>query len=162
MTLCVGLLYDITSNSVLLTFAITLGTAAYHFNVRLLVGALFEVLMNNKVDYTKKWFQVSNLEMKFYQKLKVKRWKNKMPTYNTDAFDISKHSWEEIIQTMCQAELVHETNVIVSFISVSSSVWFGSFAVFMITSILSAMLDLMFVFMQRFNRSRILKLKTRM
>ena len=161
MTICFCLLYQLTANKVLFTLAVTSGTVAYHFNVRLLVGALFNAVMKNKADYTKAWFQVGKSEMKLYQTLKVKTWKNKMPTYDMDAFDISKHSWEEIMQTMCQSELVHETNAILGFLPVVASVWFGSFAVFMITSIWSAMFDLMFVCMQRFNRSRILKLKTR-
>ena len=84
-----------------------------------------------------------------------------MPTYDADLFDISKHSWDEIAQAMCQSELVHETNVILSFLPIMASVWFGALGVFIITSIMSAVFDLMFVFMQRFNRTRILKLKAR-
>ena len=131
------------------------------FNIRLLVGGLFDAIMKNKADHTKKWFRVSEAEMKLYERLKVKKWKGKMPTYDIDAFDTSKHSWDEIVQSMCQSELVHETNVILSFLPVAASVWFGSFWVFLITSLLSAVFDLMFVFMQRFNRSRILRMKAR-
>ena len=115
--------------------------------------------MKNKADYTKKWYQVSSLELKLYEKLKVKKWKKKMPTYDMDVFDVSKHTWEEIIQATCQSELVHETNIIFSFFPIVTSIWFGSFGVFLITSILGAVFDLMFVFMQRFNRSRMLKMK---
>jgi magnesium-transporting ATPase (P-type) len=97
--------------------------------------------------------------MKFYKKMNVKKWKNKMPTYDKETFDISRHSWNEIIQATCQSELVHEANVVLSFLPLVSSVWFGEFTVFFITSILSALFDLMFVFIQRFNRTRILKMK---
>ena len=161
ITICCYLPYSLTHNSVLLTLSITFGTIAYHFNVRLLVGALFNAIMNNKADYTAKWFQVSKAEMKLYNRLKIKKWKNKMPTYDADSFDVSKHSWEGIMQTMCQSELVHEANIILSFLPVAASVYFGSFWVFMITSVFSAIVDLLFVFMQRFNRYRILKLKSR-
>ena len=82
-----------------------------------------------------------------------------MPTYDKYIFDISKHSWDEIIQATCQSELVHETNVVFSFLPLVASVWFGEFYVFFVTSILSALFDLMFVFMQRFNRARILKIQ---
>ena len=159
MTICFCFLYRLTANGVLFSLAITSGTVAYHFIVRLLIGEYFNMTLNNKVDYTKRWFQVSKSEMKLYQKLNVKKWKNKMPTYDMDVFDISKHSWEEIVQAMCQSELVHETNVIFSFVPVAASVCFGSFWVFMVTSVLSAAFDLMFVCMQRFNRFRILKIK---
>jgi len=161
MTVSFCLLYQMTASTVSFTLAITSGTIMYHFTVRLLVGTVFDRIMQNKADYTKKWFQVSQSEMKLYQTLKVKRWKTKMPTYDMDVFDVSKHSWEEILQATCQSELVHEANVILSFLPVAASAWFGSLGVFMITSVLSAVFDLMFVLMQRFNRFRILKLKKR-
>lgn len=59
---------------------------------------------------------------------------------------------------MCQSELVHETNIILSFIPVSASKWFGSFYVFLITSVCGAIFDLLFVIMQRYNRARIIKI----
>jgi len=155
------ILYHFIENSIVFSLAITFGTIAYHFIIRLLVGQIYDMKMQNKADYTKKWYQVSDSELKFYQKLKVKKWKNKMPTYDMDVFDVSKHSWDEIIQATCQSELVHETNVILSFLPIIASIWFGSIEVFIITSILSAIFDLMFVFMQRFNRSRILKMTKR-
>lgn len=161
MTICFCLLYQANGNEVFFTLAITFGTIAYHFNVRLIIGTLLDLIMKNRADYTKKWYHVGNFEMKVYQKIKVKKWKNKMPTYNADLFDASKHSWEEIIQAMCQSELVHETNVIFSFLPIIASIWFDSFGVFLITSILSAMFDLVFVIMQRFNRARILKMKAK-
>ena len=151
-------LYQLVPSDVVLTFAITSGTIAYHFIMRLIVGGLFQLIMHNKADYTKRWFQVSKSEMRLYQKLKVKKWKNKMPTYDADVFDVTKHSWEEIVQAMCQAELVHEVIAIWSFLPIVASVWFGTLGVFVITSILSACFDLTFVCMQRFNRSRIMKM----
>ena len=158
MTIVFGFSYINTNNDILFSLAITSGTIAYHFIIRLLVGGIVNFLMRNQADYTKKWYQVSTKEMKLYQKLKVKQWKNKMPTYDKDTFDISKHSWDEIIQATCQSELVHEINVVISFVPIIVSVWFGAFWVFFITSILSALFDLLFVFMQRFNRARILKI----
>lgn len=159
MTICSCMVYQLIDDKIFLIFAITFGTTAYHFGVRLFVGTLFNCIMKNKADYTRRWYWVSDSEMKFYKKINVKKWKNKMPTYDKDTFDISRHSWNEIIQATCQSELVHEANVVLSFLPLVSSVWFGEFTVFFITSILSAHFDLMFVFMQRYNRARILKMK---
>lgn len=161
LTICFYFLYQITNQRIFFPLTITFGTIAYHFTIRLIIGTLFHLKMKNKADYTKKWYHVSSFELKLYEKLKVKKWKKKMPTYDMDVFDVSKHTWEEIIQATCQSELVHETNVIFSFFPIIASIWFGSFGVFLITSILSAVFDLMFVFMQRFNRSRMLKMKRR-
>lgn len=158
LTLAFCFLFRMTSNSVIFSLAITFATIAYHFTVRILIGSVVNLIMKNKTDYTKKWYQVSATEMKLYQKLKVKEWKNKMPTYDKDTFDSSKHSWDEIIQATCQSELVHEINVAISFVPIIASVWVGALWVFFITSVLSAMFDLLFVFIQRFNRARIRKI----
>jgi len=161
LTICFYILYKIIDYRVLFPFIITFGTTAYHFAIRLIVGAVVDMIMHNKADYHKKWYQVTDFEMKWYQKMKVKKWKNKMPTFDEDTFDVSKHSWDEIVQATCQAELVHEINIIFSFLPVIASVWFESFWVFLITSTLGAVFDFMFVMMQRFNRTRILKMKRR-
>lgn len=158
---CICILYCLFGGDTLLTLAITFTTIAYHFSFRLVVGGIFNGIMHNRADYTKNWYQVSDKEMAFYQKIKVKKWKNKMPTYDTDAFNTTKHSWDEIIQTTCQSELVHEANVLFCFLPVLASIWVGALEVFIITSTLSAMLDMMFVFMQRFNRGRMMRMKGR-
>ena len=161
LTILFSFLYSFADMGVFFSLAITAGTISYHFIIRLLIGYLIDKIMDNKADYTKRWFRVGEKEMKLYRILKVKKWKDKMPTYDMDVFDTSKHTWEEIVQAMCQSELVHETNVLFSFLPIFASVWFGSFGVFLVTSLLSAAFDLMFVFMQRFNRCRILKIKAR-
>lgn len=158
LTICFYILYKIIDYRILLSFIITFGTIAYHFTIRLLVGVVVDMIMHNKADYHKKWYQVSDFEMKLYQKLKVKKWKKKMPTFNEDTFNVSKHSWNEIIQATCQSELVHELDVVFSFLPTMASIWFGSFWVFLITSTLGAVFDLMFVMMQRFNRTRMMKM----
>ena len=158
---CFAVLYAYNSVSAFLSLAITFGTMGYHLGIRLIVGTLFNLFMNNKADYTKKWYRVSEREQKLYVKLKVKKWKNKMPTYDTDAFDSSRHSWDEIAQASCQAELVHETDIVLSFVPIIFSIWFDSLAVFIITSVLGALFDLIFVIMQRYNRPRLLKLVNR-
>lgn len=147
-----------TANGVALTLAITFGTIAYHFIMRLGVGTVVNLLLHNHVDYSRRWFQVSDLELKLYEKLKVKSWKNKVPTYDGEAFDSKKHSWDEIAQAMCQSELVHEIIVVLSFIPIIATKWFGAFVVFVITSILAACFDTMFVIIQRYNRLRIIKM----
>ena len=158
MTIAFVYLYQSISNEIIFSLIITFATISYHFIIRLIVGGMFTFIMKNKADYTKPWFRVSDKELNFYKIIKVKKWKNKMPTYNKDTFDIKKHTWDEIVQATCQSELVHETNVVVSFFPIIAGVWLGAIEVFVITSVLSAVFDLLFVFMQRFNRSRILKM----
>ena len=159
LTVVLTLLYWFASSAVLLTFSITFGTIAYHFIIRLLIGIVLDRIFRNKVNYNRKWFRVSDGEMRFYRAIRVKKWKRRMPTYAPNTFDPAVHSWHEIAQAMCQAELVHEIIIVFSFLPILASVWFGELGVFLATSILSAAFDLLFVFLQRFNRTRILKAK---
>ena len=161
MTFFTAILYRSSNSKICLTLVITFGTITYHLGMRLLVGLLYNIGMKNRANYTKKWYQIHAWESRLYQFLKVKKWKAKMPTYEPDTFSNKKHTWDEIAQAMCQSELVHETNIVFSFVPLVASVRFGAFSVFLITSICSAIFDLMFVIMQRHDRSRIVKMVLR-
>jgi hypothetical protein len=147
--------YHLTFIKILLPFAITFGTAAYHLVMRLLVGAGYNLIMRNQADYKKRRYQTNRQEMMLYEWLKVKNWKSKMPTYDDLLFDPKRHTWEEIIQSMCQAEQVHESIAVLSFLPITAGFWFGCFPVFIITSAAAALVDMTFVVLQRYNRQRI-------
>lgn len=157
-TIITSILFYYFNKGLYLTLAITFGTTDYHLGIRLFVGMLYNNGMKNQADYTKKWYQVHCWENKLYKFLHVKAWKNKLPTYNPESFSYKKHTWDEIAQTMCQSELVHETNIILSFVPIIAVKWFGAFYVFLITSICGALFDLLFVIIQRYNRARVMKL----
>ena len=113
MTFLCAVLYGYTKNELVFTLLITFGTISYHFVMRLFVGLVIDRLLDNHVDYRRRWFQVSDAEQKLYKSLKVKQWKGKMATYDSSCFDNRIHSWDEIAQAMCQAEVVHEVNVVI-------------------------------------------------
>ncbi len=160
-TIITIILFHFFNEDIYLTLAITFGTTFYHLGIRLFVGILYNVGMRNRADYTKKWYQIRSWENRLYQILNVKAWKDKMPTFNPEVFSYKKHSWDEIAQAMCQSELVHETNMILSFVPLIAFKWFGSFYVFLITSVCGAVFDLIFVIMQRYNRTRVIKIVLR-
>ncbi len=145
----------------LLALAITLGTIAYHLTIRLLVGGAVNFVMRNHADYHKKWYQLRPHEERLYGFLRVKQWKGKLPAYEPEWFSPRKHTFDEIAQAMCQSEIVHEINVILSFLPMLASVWFGSFGVFCATSVAAACIDMLFVIVQRYNRPRIVSLAER-
>ena len=156
-----SVLYQNTRQEALLSFAITFGTISYHLIMRLLVGLAYHVGMRNKADYRKRWYRVGRREMAIYEALHVKRWKTKMPTFDGTLFDPRTHTWDEIAQATCQAELVHETIAVLSFLPIAAGIWFGAYPVFIVTSVLAAACDLLFVMMQRYNRQRIRRLLQR-
>ena len=160
-TIVFSIACGVLHNSVLLTLAITFGTIAYHFWMRLAVGGVMDYFMKNQADYSRPWFQQKAFEKVLYQKLKVKKWKGKMPTYDPEIFSLERHTYDEIVQAMCQAEVVHEIIVGLSFLPLLAAIPFGSFRVFLITSMVAAGMDMMFVIMQRYNRPRIVRLASR-
>ena len=146
-------------SGLLFSLGVTSLTFFYHLAIRLVVGEFIVVrFRENKLDYHKKWYQQKEWEKKLYKVLKVKKWKANMPTYSPDEFDITKHSMEEIVQATCQSEIVHELNVVVSFIPLLFTFIFGAFLVFLFTSLAAACFDLVFVIMQRFNRPRLARM----
>ena len=153
--ICIYIAFEIDLFKALaITFAITF----YHFAMRLLVGYIYQVKLNNNVSWKSKWFYVSEKEMYLYKIINVKSWKKFIPTYDSSSFDVKTKSFEQIVMAMCQAELVHETIMVFSFLPIIASIWFGSIGVFIITSIISALIDFIFVILQRYNRPRVIKL----
>ncbi len=150
--------YQIYENVVIYSMFVTFLTFSYHFLMRLFVGFAVGAFLKRFIDYSNFWFKSRKFERKIYKKLKVKKWKEHIPAYYPEAFSLEKNTPDEIIITMCNAELTHEVIVIFSFVPVFFSLKFGVPAVFIITSILAASVDMIFVIVQRFNRPRILKL----
>lgn len=142
----------------LLPLAITFGTTAYHFLMRLAVGTIVDAVMHNHADLTKKRYRLRAWEPSLYRMLQVKRWKNRMPTYSPETFSPHCHSWQEIAEATCQSEEVHRIIVCLSFLPLAAIPLFGAWPAFVITSILAAAFDLSFVILQRYNRDRILKI----
>ena len=157
LTLCsfVGFLLCFGRN---LSLCISFGTVFYHLAMRLTVGHIYDHAMQNRANLSSKRWQLRPWEKSLYEKLGVKKWKGNMPTYDPGLFSPQKHSWEEIAQAMCQAELVHSTIIPLSFLPLLAAIPWGSFGVFLITSLLAACYDAIFVIMQRYNRPRIMRL----
>ena len=70
MTVGCCVIYRVKSDNIFFILVVTFGTTAYHFGMRLLVGTVFDCIMKNRADYTKRWYHVNDLEMKL-SKLKT-------------------------------------------------------------------------------------------
>lgn len=150
-------IYRASGWEIFATLGITAMTVCYHFTVRLVIGDVTDAIMRNEADWRNPWFRERKFEQRLYKKLKVKKWKDRMPTIDEDAFRLGKKPIERIIGATCQAEIVHELDMLASLAAISFAAWFGSLWIFVITSVLGAAFDLIFVIMQRFNRPRLIK-----
>lgn len=147
-------LYLYTENGTLLSLAITLCTTLYHFAMRLLVGMAVPTIRATDAW----WFQAHPFEARLYKALRVRFWKRHMPTYDPKSFSLEDASLQSILQKSCQAEIVHEIIMVLSFLPVLVIPRFGAAGVFWGTSILSALMDSLFVIMQRYNRPRLIRI----
>ncbi len=142
------------------SLAVTAGTFFYHFAMRMLVGAAWSPFQKHNPH--SRWFAEKPFEKRLYKTLNVRRWKDRMPTYDLSAFDTECRSLDEIAVAMCHSELVHETIAVLSFLPLFAAIPFGAFPVFLITSLLASAFDLSFVAMQRYNRPRVLRVIARL
>ena len=142
----------------MLIAAISFGTTAYHFIMRLTVGYIIPKLTNYDLDYRHPWFQPRKWEPAFYRWLKIRNWKKNLPTYAPGQFSLEENPLHRIIQNMCGAEIVHEVIMVLSFLPLSAVPFWGAFPVFLITSFLSALFDSIFVMIQRYNRPRLIRI----
>jgi len=154
-TLILTLVYCRNGHSGVLAAAISLGTTAYHFVMRLAVGTIVPRATDYNFDYRNPWFQPRAWEAAFYRKLGVKAWKGRLPTYAPDQFSLKTNTLLQVIQNMCGAEIVHEIIIVLSFLPLAAVPVFGEFPVFLTTSVLSALFDSLFVIAQRYNRPRL-------
>lgn len=157
-TLFLALAYHLRPFGWLLTAAISFGTTAYHFLMRLAVGFLVPKCTGYSFDWRKPWFRPRPWEAGLYKKLRLKRWKGRIPTYDPTQFSLEHHAMEQVVRNMCGAELVHEIIMVLSFLPLAFSPVFGAFSVFLITSVLAALYDGIFVMAQRFNRPRLVRI----
>ena len=151
-------LYYLTDIHIFKVLAISFGTVFYHFYVRLIVGIYIDKVKQNRADITRPWYRIRPWETRFYKRIGVKNWKDKMPTSFPEYYDLRKHSPEELAQVTCQSEIIHEINVLISAGALLGAIPFGMFPAFFLSSLAAGCFDMIFVVMQRFHRSRLLPL----
>ena len=157
-TVVLTIAYHFFPSSWVLATAISFGTTAYHFVMRLAVGYIIPNLTGYDFDYHSRWFQPRRWESSLYRSLKLKRWKSHLPTYAPGQFSLEDQPLYRVIQNMCGAEIVHEIIMVLSFLPLLAIPTFGAPAVFVITSILAAVFDSIFVMAQRYNRPRLVRI----
>lgn len=153
--------YKIYGGDVFFALAVTGGTICYHVTMRLAVGQCLNQFIRHPLDHHAKWFTARPFEKRLYEKLGVKRWKHKVPTYDPDSFSMEHHTIEEVIQTMCIAEIGHEIMILFSYLTLLFSIPFGAFFVFLLTAVLAGGVDTVFVVIQRYNRPRLVRIADR-
>ena len=150
-------IFIVTGNAISEIITITIGITLYHFAMRLVVGAIVNLIMKNKANYNRIWFREKHFEKKLYNLFRVRKWKKYIPTYSPDTFDTNQKTVKEIVGTTCQAEIVHEVIMALSLLPIAAIPFLGGAVAIYITSFLSMLIDFVFVILQRYNRPKLLR-----
>ena len=141
------------------TLTITFITINYHIFIRALCGTIFSIV---KINGNERIFNVSEKELKIYEKLNVKSWKEKLPTYKPELF--KERDLNKLYSNMLHSELVHIAIVFFSYVPLIISIFYSylhdSILIFLFTSIFASLLDTSFIILQRYNRPRVKHLMT--
>ncbi len=142
----------------ILDIGITAFVIMYHFGGRLLVGCISNIL---PFDYSQIWFRERKFEKKLYRLLRVRKWKERVLTFDPDSFSTEKNTYLEIAKTMTKSEVDHWLNELLSLTSLLFSLIWGQFWIFFITALAAMIFDLQFIIVQRYNRPIVLRVAKR-
>ena len=147
--------FDFYYNSVVKWIGIVAFMITYHLWLRLIMGNITKLF---NISYKHFFFKEALFERYVYKLLTVKKWKNKVLTYNPESFDLKKNSLEDIANTMSKSEVDHWVNELISLSSLLFSLLWGEFYIFLITALFAMAFDMQFIIIQRFNRPRVVKI----
>lgn len=145
-------------NDVVLWCGIVSFMILYHFGLRILMG---EITKRFKIDYKHFWFKERFFEKLLYKLLFVRRWKDKVLTFDPESFDFKNRTLEQLATTMAKSELDHWINELISLVSIFFALIWGCFPAFLITAIAAMLFDAQFIVVQRYNRPIVLRLMQR-
>ncbi len=146
------------SHSAVLWTGIVSFMILYHFGLRIFMGNVTNYI---KFDYNHPFFRRRGFESGLYKLLKVRKWKDKVLTFNPDHYDFQNRTLSQLATTMAKSETDHWINEIISVISIFFSLLWGMFPIFLITAVAAVIFDAQFIVVQRYNRPVVLRLMER-
>ena len=127
----------------------------YHFGLRILFGELTKKL---KINYRHSFFSQKSFEKKLFKLLKVRKWKEKVLTFDPVSYDFKNRTPEQLATTMCKSEIDHWINEAISVLSILFALLWGELWIFLLTAVLAMAFDAQFIIVQRYNRPHVMKL----
>ncbi len=149
---------DYIPSAVLLWVGVTAFTIVYHFWGRILLGNLTKLF---RIHHGQRWFREHGFEKRLYKLLCVRKWKEKVLTYDPEAYDVKKHTLEELANTMAKSETDHWINELLSLSTLLFALLWGELWIFALTAAVAMLFDAQFIVVQRYNRPRVLRLLER-
>lgn len=153
---CFALYYSNTcGNGGVLWTGIVSFMILYHFGLRILMGEITKLF---KINYSHPWFKRRFFEPALYRLLHVRKWKDKVLTFDPESFDFQNRTLHQLATTMAKSELDHWINELISVTSILFCALWGYPYLFAGTAVLAMLFDAQFIVVQRYNRPIVLKL----
>lgn len=145
----------IYESSLILWIGIVSFMVLYHFGLRILFG---EITKKFNINYRHFWYKQRNFEPKLYKLLHVRKWKDKVLTFDPDSYNFKNRTLEQLATTMSKSELDHWINEVISVVSISFILLWGCPAAFLISAVAAMIFDAQFIVVQRYNRPVVVRL----
>lgn len=142
-------------NDVILWVGITSFMILYHFGLRILFG---EIAKRIPIDPNGGFYRKRIFEDRLYKFLMVRKWKDKVLTFDPASYDFKSRTPRQLAVTMAKSERDHWINEIISIASLSFILLWGCWPAFVITAALAMLFDGQFIVVQRYNRPIIMRL----
>ena len=156
---CFGLYYSGTYKSGIVLWAgIVSFMILYHFGLRIFFG---NVTNKFKINYSHPWYKPRKFEEGLYKLLMVRKWKEKVLTFEPDKYDFENVTLEQLATTMSKSELDHWINELLSIFSMLFIFVWGCASAFVISAVAAMLFDAQFIVVQRFNRPIVIRLINR-
>lgn len=144
---------------------------ALHFGIAELLTSLPTETQRRLFDWNRPFFRVSEREMAFYRRIRLPRWKDRLPQFNPEfdkrhlAVSPTPAYLRKFLEVTCHAEMIHELIALLGFLSLFFCLlceqplnwlpFFFGIALFI------GLCNLPFAAIQRYNRFRLLRLLSR-
>lgn len=135
------------------------GVLLYHCVMRLFLNWFCKNLKSRPWNNTNKWFRERKFEKAIYNILNVSKWKDSVPNYDPEDFDVRSKKLSKIISNSCRVEVTHLAIIVLGFLPVLLPLFMtgGSFWAMFWIGVVAGICELPFVIVQRYNRPRMLK-----
>lgn len=154
--ICFALYYSgIYKISIILWCGIVSFMILYHFGLRILMG---EVTKHFKINFRHPFYKERRFEKGLYKLLKVRKWKDKVLTFEPENYDFENRTLEQLATTMAKSELDHWINEVISVLSLLFIFLWGCPPAFLISAVAAMIFDAQFIIVQRYNRPIVVRL----
>lgn len=140
------------------SLAVLTGCLTYHLAAWILSAIVVVGIMRNRADDSCFWFREWPWEARFYRFLKIREWKRLLPTYAPQFYDFATVPQDELLGVISQTEVVHCVAAVMVMLSLAGIRWFGHAGIIATIAALDFLVNVVYIFLQRYNRMRLRKL----